>query len=257
MNSAAPIMCAAKSFSMCADMAEPVLLSERSGNVLVLTMNRPNKMNALDLALTEGLVQAFEAADADADVRAVVLTGAGRAFCAGADLKEFQDENGETAALSERRSQAMRRLYRVIPGLSRPVVAAVNGFALGGGCALVLACDMALADEGAKFGYPEVRYGMVAAGVIPSLVHQVGGKTAFDLMLTARTIDAAEALRLGLINRVVSAGDAVADAVEMAETIAGYDAEAVAATKKMVHALADLSLRDGLDYVQGTDGESE
>lgn len=257
MISAAPATCAAKSFSMCADMADPVILTEMSANVLVLTMNRPDKMNALDLALTEALVQAFEAADGNGDVRAIVLTGAGRAFCAGADLKEFQDETPATAELSERRSQAMRRLYRQIPGLSKPVVAAVNGFALGGGCALALVCDMALADEGAKFGYPEIRHGMVAAGVMPSLVHQVGGKAAFDLMLTARTIDAAEALRLGMVNRVVSAGAAVEDAVSVAEIIAGYDADAVAATKKMVHGLADLSLRDGLDYVQGTDGENE
>lgn len=232
------------------------MLSERSDAVLVLTLNRPDKMNALNLALSEALVQAFEAADADAGVRALVLTGKGRAFCAGADLKEFSDENPADEPLAERRSLAMRRLYRLIPALRKPVVAAVNGFALGGGCALALACDMALADEGAKLGYPELKYGMVAAGVMPSLVHQVGGRAAFDLMLTARTIDAAEALGLGMINRVVAAGDALKEAVEVAGIMAAYDADAVAATKKMVHALADLSLRDGLDYVQGTDGET-
>ncbi len=232
------------------------MLSERSDAVLVLTLNRPDKMNALNLALSEALVQAFEAADADAGVRALVLTGKGRAFCAGADLKEFSDENPADEPLAERRSLAMRRIYRMIPALGKPVVAAVNGFALGGGCALALTCDMALADEGAKLGYPELKYGMVAAGVMPSLVHQVGGRAAFDLMLTARTIDAAEALGLGMINRVVAAGDALKAAVEVAEIMAGYDSDAVAATKKMVHELADLSLRDGLDYVQGTDGET-
>ncbi len=234
-------------------MSEGVLLQEKSEAVLVLTMNRGDKLNALDLALTEALVAAFEAADGAADVRAVVLTGAGRAFCAGADLKEFRDKTAANADLSARRSEAMRHLYQLIPGLSKPVIAAVNGFALGGGCALALACDMAVADEDAKFGYPELKHGLVPAGVMPSLVHRVGVMAAFDLVATGRTIDAAEALRFGLISRTVAAGHAVEEAMSAAGVMAGYPPDALSASKALVHKLAELSLRDGLAYIRTTD----
>jgi enoyl-CoA hydratase/carnithine racemase len=234
-------------------MGEAVLLQARIGTVLVLTMNRGDKLNALDLALTEALVQAFDAADGEADVRAIVLTGAGRAFCAGADLKEFRDRTAANEAPARQRSDAMRRLYRMIPALSKPVIAAVNGFALGGGCALALACDMALAGEGARFGYPELKHGMVPAGVLPSLLHRVGATAAFDLVATGRTIDAAEALRFGMISRIVGDAEIVDEATAVAGVMAGYAPAVMSVAKSLLHDLADLSLRDGLEYIQTTD----
>ena len=235
------------------DMAEPVLLQTRLEAVLVLTMNRGDKLNALDLALTEALVEAFDAADGAADVRAIVLTGAGRAFCAGADLKEFRDRTPDNEEPARRRSDAMRRLFRIIPALSKPVIAAVNGFALGGGCGLALACDMALAGQDARFGYPELKHGMVPAGVLPALVHRVGAMASFDLIATGRTIDAAEALRLGLISRIVGGAEIVDEATAAAAVMAGYEPALMSTAKSLIHDLADLSLRDGLAYIQTTD----
>ena len=227
-------------------MSDPVLLQQRHDAVLLLTLNRPDKLNALDLALTDALVSAFDVAEADPTVRAVVVTGAGRAFCAGADLKEFRDSTDDkSAALASRRSSLFARLYKMIPGLSKPVVAAVNGLALGGGCALVVACDMAIATENATFGYPEIKLGVVPAGIMPPLVRQVGAKATFDLIGTGRTVDAAEALRLGLVNRMVADEAVVDEALAVAGLMAGYAPDAVAEIKRLAFQGIDLPLPHG------------
>lgn len=233
-------------------MTDAVLLQERREAVVLLTLNRPAKLNALDLALTEALVDALEAADGDQSVRVTVVTGAGRAFCAGADIREFRDRSDDEAkAQAERRSALFVRLNRMIPDLAKPVIAAVNGPALGGGCALAIGCDMAIADEAATFGYPEVGFGVVPAGIMPPLLHRAGARATFDLIATGRTIEAAEALRLGLINRVVPAGSAVEDALAKATLLAGHSPDAVSEIKALVGRIAGLSLAEGLDYIRG------
>ncbi|MEQ8349671.1 MAG: enoyl-CoA hydratase/isomerase family protein [Sneathiellaceae bacterium] len=233
-------------------MAPTVLLSEDRDGVRHLTMNRPDKLNALDFALTEALVAAFEAADADRNVRAVVLTGAGRGFCAGADTTEFKDLTPANQDLVERRAALTGRLHAVVPQMRMPVIALVNGFAMGGGAGLALACDHVLAADNAVFGYPEVRHGIVAAIVMASLVRQVGRKIAFDLVATGRRIDAAEAARLGLVNRVVPAASLAGEGAAVAATMAGHAPQAMEATKKLLQAVADLPLLDGLELGRQT-----
>ena len=230
-------------------MAE-IVLRDLSDGVLFLTLNRPDKLNALNLSLAEGLVTALEGAEEDEAVRVIVVTGAGRAFCAGADLKEFADKTPENAAANQRRSEMYARLNGMVPGMSKPVLAAVNGLALGGGCGLVVASDMAVAANGATFSYPELKHGMVPAGVLPGLARQVGRKATFDLMGTGRTFDADEALRLGIVSRVVGADQLLEDVMDVAHTMAGYSPEAMSGLKRLLDRVVDLPLADGLTFVR-------
>lgn len=230
-------------------MSAPVLLSEDSGGVRVLTLNRPEKRNALDSALTFALVEAFENAEADESVRAIILTGAGPAFSAGADMREFQVEADGNKALSAERSAAYRKLLAMIPTRRMPVIAAINGFALGGGCALAIACDMVLAVDTASFGYPEIKHGFTARGIVPPLVRQVGRKAAFELIMTGRAISPDEALRMGMINRIVSGEALMEETLALGTTFAGYSPEALAMMKKILYAVADVPVADGIAYV--------
>lgn len=232
-------------------MSAPVLLSEDSGGVRVLTLNRPDKRNALDSALTFALVEAFESAEADETVRAIILTGAGPAFSAGADMREFQVEADGNKVLSAERSAAYRKLLAMIPTRRMPVIAAINGFALGGGCALAIACDMVLAVDIASFGYPEIKHGFTARGIVPPLVRQVGRKAAFELIMTGRAVTPDEALRMGMINRIVAADALMEEARALGATFAGYALEALAMMKKILYAVADVPVADGIAYVDG------
>lgn len=230
-------------------MSDPLVLSEQRDGVLALQMNRGDKRNALNTALTAALFGAMQAAEASADVRVVTLTGIGPAFSAGADLKEFDGvDDGGTG--NEKRTALYSALYDFIPTMTKPVIAAVNGYALGGGCALLLSCDMAIAGSDASFGYPEIRFGMVGRSVLPPLVRAVGAKAAFDLLASGRRIDAEEALRLGMVSRIVPGDDLSGVLGEVAAEIAGYPPEAVAATKHHLLQVADMNLADGLDYVR-------
>jgi len=228
-------------------MPDPLVISETKDAVRILTMNRADKRNALDTSLTVALIAAMEAAEADAGINVVTVSGAGSAFCAGADLKEFEDP-GDPG--HEERAALYARLYDFIPQMTKPVIAAANGFALGGGCALLLSCDMAIAAPDASFGYPEIRYGMVGRGVLPPLVRAVGAKPAFDLLASGRRIDAAEALRLGLVSRIAPDGALDEFVQDIAAEMAAYPPDAVAATKKHLLTVADMNLADGLDYVR-------
>jgi len=229
------------------DITEDVLLSEDRGGVRLLTMNRADKLNALNFALTEALVAAFEAVEADETVRAVILTGKGRGFCAGADTSEFRQLTPENQGLVEQRAALTMRLHAAIPQCRVPVIGAVNGFALGGGSGLALACDYVIAADTARFGYPEVKHGIVAAIVLPSLVRQVGRKIAFDLVASGRQVPAAEAAELRMINRVVAPDALLEVAWDYATEIAGYSPVAMAETKRLLQATADLGLHEGLE----------
>lgn len=231
-------------------MSDDLLLQEHRDAVLLLTLNRPDKLNALNLALAEALVVALDAAEADDSVNVVVITGAGRAFSAGADLKEFKDRSGKNAAAAERRSDMYARLNGMVPAMSKPVIAAVNGLALGGGCGLVVSCDMAIASDIATFSYPELKHGMLPGGVLPPLANQVGRKATFDLMGTGRTFDAAEAMRLGIVSRIVKGDDLPGEVMETANLMAGYSRETMSALKRLLDAVVDLPLADGLAYVK-------
>ena len=213
-------------------------------------MNRPEKRNALNSALTQALLDALRAADADQTVRAVVLTGAGQGFCAGADLAEFKDLRDAVAA--EGRAELTMQLHLVFTKLRIPIVAAINGHAMGGGAGLAIAADLAVMAQSAKLGYPEARHGIVAAIVMANLVRQAGRKAAFELVALGEAIDAERALVLGLVNRVVPDARVLDEAISIADKLAALQPAAMAETKRLFHEVADLALAPALERGRDT-----
>jgi len=222
------------------------LLVENRGAVRVLTMNRPEKRNALNTALTRALLDGLRDADAADAVRCVLLTGAGQGFCAGADLSEFKDLTPEHQHRVEERAELTMQLHLAIPKMAKPVVTAINGAAMGGGAGLAIAGDLAVMAEAAKLGYPESRHGIVAAIVMANLVRQVGRKAAFELVSLGEPIDARRALTLGMVNRVVPDGDLLPAALLLCEKLSNTNVEALRATKQLFHEVADLPLEEAL-----------
>ena len=211
----------------------------------LLTMNRPEKRNALNSELTQGLLDALQAADRDDSVGAIVLTGAGQGFCAGADLTEFKGLQDPQAA--ERRADLTMQLHLVFSKLAKPVVTAINGAAMGGGAGLAIAGDLAVMAQSAKLGYPEAKHGIVAAIVMANLVRQVGRKAAFELVALAEPIGAQRALELGMVNRVSKDPEVVPSALALAEKLAAVARPAMAETKRLFHEVADLPLAAALE----------
>ena len=221
-------------------MPDDLLLTEDRGAVRILRLNRPDKLNALNTALTQALLDALEAADRDDTVRAIVLAGAGRGFCAGADLAEFKDLTPERQHLVARRADLTCRTQSILQKLSKPAVSAVHGAAVGGGAGLAIGCDMMVAGTDLKFGYPELKHHIVPALVMTGLQRQLGRKAAFELISLGRMLGAEEVLALGLANRVV-APDAVLDtALGIADAWAAANPLAMAAAKALFYRVADL-----------------
>ncbi len=203
----------------------------------VLTINRPDRRNALSRALIAALTEAVRRAAADPAARAVMLTGAGTAFCAGMDLDELRGtlENAAEAELVWDDAARLSALYELLYTLPKPTIAAVNGAAVAGGAGLVTVCDLALAVPAAKFGYPEVRRGLVAAMVMPHLLRHVGERAARWLLLTGELIDAEGALRHGLINAVVPPEMLMGRALTWCRSLAEGGPQALATTKALLH----------------------
>jgi enoyl-CoA hydratase/carnithine racemase len=178
-------------------------------------------------------------------VGCIVLTGAGPGFCAGADLSEFKGLQDPQAA--EKRAELTMQLHLAFSQLSKPVVTAVNGAAMGGGAGLAIAGDMAVMAEGAKLGYPETKHGIVAAIVMANLVRQVGRKAAFELVALGEPIDAAQALRLGMVNSVVPREHLLEAALSIAQRLAAVARPARAETKRLFHEVAELPLQPALE----------
>lgn len=222
-------------------MSADSVLRERRGRIEILTVNRPKALNAIDASVLEGLEAAVADLSGDPDLRAVIVTGAGeKAFVAGADIAAM-------AELGPRQAEAFSaRGQKVLDGLSAlpvPVIAAVNGFALGGGCELAMACDLVVAGPKAKFGQPEVKLGVIPGfGGTQRLVRRVGWSNALDLCLTARMVNAEEALRMGLCSRVVTEGTVLDAAVALAEGMAKLGPVALRLCKRAIHENADASL---------------
>lgn len=222
------------------------LLTENYGAVRILTMNRPDKRNALNQTLTETLLEALRSADTDDGVRSIVLTGAGPAFCAGADLSEFKDLTPDNASLVETRAELTMTLQGIFMRLSKPVVTAINGAAMGGGAGLALGGDVAVMASTAKLGYPEVKHGIVAAVVLANLVRNVGRKAAFELVSTGEPIDATRAYTLGMVNRVTSPEALIEQAIQFADAFAAVGRPAMAATKQLFYRVVDLPFEQAL-----------
>src|SRR5712691_4592615 len=223
-----------------------LLLIENRGRVRIVTMNRPDKRNALNQALTQQLLDALRAADTDESVHSIVLTGAGPAFCAGADLAEFKDLTPDKAHLVDARAELTMQLQGIFSKLSKPVVTAINGAAMGGGAGLALAGDVALMASTAKLGYPEVKHGIVAAVVMANLVRNVGRKAAFELVAAGEPVDAARACALGLVNRATAPDRLMVEACEIAEKFAAVERPAMAATKELFYRALDLPFGEAL-----------
>jgi methylglutaconyl-CoA hydratase len=222
------------------------LASALDGGVLTLTLDRPEKRNALGAALIEALHAALDRAELDAEVRVVLLTGAGKDFCAGADLDELLASAEVSAEANEAAALRLGGLFGRLRALPKPVVAAVRGRALAGGAGLMTACDIVLAGTGAQVGYPEVLRGFVPAMVMTMLRRLVGEKVALDLVLTGRTLGAAEALAGGLVSRVVPDADLEREAGDLARALAAGPSSALALTKQLFYQLDGQSFDQGI-----------
>jgi methylglutaconyl-CoA hydratase len=218
-------------------MADDLVLCEPRGSTTIVTLNRPDRRNALSRELIAALTDTFTRLRDDAAVRCVVLTGAGSVFCAGMDLAELQESlarpNEQTPVWDD--ALKLATLYNLIYTSPKPTIAAVNGAAVAGGAGLVTVCDMALSVPEAKFGYPEVRRGLVAAMVMPHLMRHVGERMARYLLLTGEVIDAAEAYRSGFVNAVVPAGELLDRALAWGRAVAEGGPNALNLTKDLLH----------------------
>lgn len=223
-----------------------VLLTEKKDRVAVITVNRPDKMNALNGAVRSALVAALDDLRQDEEVRAVVITGAGdKAFIAGADIGEFKDQR----PVDQYRTMQEGDIYSAVESFPKPVIAAINGFCLGGGCELAMACDIRIASDKAKLGQPETNLGIIPGGGgtqrLPRLVRQ---GTALRLIYTGEIIGADYALEIGLVDEVVSHDELSGKVMELAAKIAERSPAALQATKECVRAAWRMPLDEGLKY---------
>ncbi len=223
-----------------------VILFDHSNAVATVTINRPDKLNALNADVLRHLWETLLGIQANADIRAVVITGAGsKAFVAGADIAELHQNNEQTGRQFAEHGQ---RVFTLIENLGKPVIAAVNGFALGGGCELAMACHIRFASENAVFGQPEINLGIIPGyGGTQRLPRIVGTAKALELILSGDRIDAAEAHRLGLVNRVLKQESLLNDSLTFASSLADKAPLALRACLEATQSSATSSLRDGLD----------
>ena len=226
---------------------EREVLVETEGAVAVVTLNRPQALNALSIPVMDALVELLGGFDRDKDIRVMILAGLPKVFAAGADIGEMKDLADAKAAAQALDAHLAR--WDKIALLKKPVIAAVSGFALGGGCELAMACDMIVASETAVFGQPETLLGvMPGAGGTQRLTKIVGKILSMEMNLTGRRLSAREALALGLVNRVVPVESCLAEAKKLARQIAAMPPLAVAAAKDAVRRAVDLPLAEGLQH---------
>jgi enoyl-CoA hydratase len=225
-------------------MSTQNILVETKGRVGVIRFNRPQALNALNAALVVELNVALEAFEADAGIGCIVITGSDKAFAAGADIKEMVDRSYMEMMLSDFAAHHDR-----IARTRKPVVAAVAGFALGGGCEFAMQCDFIIAADNAKFGQPEIKLGVIPGyGGTQRLTRAVGKAKAMDLILTGRMMDADEAERAGLVARVVPVADLMSETMKIAETIAAMSLPSVYAAKESINRAFETSLAEGVRF---------
>ncbi len=240
--------------------AYETILVERRERVGLITLNRPKNLNALNARLSREVVRALRDFDVDDNVGAIVIAGSPRAFAAGADISEMADKS-----FVELQSRDIFAAWDDVRSIGKPIIAAVSGYALGGGCELAMMCDFIIAAEDAHFGQPEIKLGILPGiGGSQRLTRAVGKALAMDLVLTGRSIDAIEARAAGLVARVVPGAELLQTALEAAHTVAGYNAPAVRAAKEAVNRAQEVSLAEGLLHERrlfhamfATDGQKE
>ncbi len=231
-------------------MEEEVLLTETRGAVRLLTLNRPKKLNALNADLVKALTGALHAAQHDDPVAAVIVAGAGRAFCPGMDTSVPRVLTTETRRDLVRHADESVGLFKLMARIDKPIIAAVHGYALGAGCSLALGSDLVVAAESARFGFPELKAGLTASTVTAHAVHVMGRKIAFELLMLCENITPQRAYELGLVNRVVPEGQHLEVALGMAEIIAKWDPEFVGQTKRTFHRAASLDIEQALEMAR-------
>src|SRR5947207_14150679 len=225
-------------------MSTETIIVETRGKVGIVRLNRPQALNALNARLIEDLSTAIDAFEANREVACVILTGSDKAFAAGADIKEMVSKSYMDAFMGNFAANWDR-----VARMRKPVIAAVAGFALGGGCELAMMCDFIIAADNAKFGQPEIKLGVIPGiGGTQRLARAVGKAKAMDLILTGRMMDAAEAERSGLVARVVPAVSLMEEAIKVAETIAALSQPSLIAAKEAVNRSFETSLAEGVRF---------
>ena len=225
-------------------MSYETIIVETRGHVGLIRLNRPQALNALNSALIRELSQAVDAFEADSDIRCMLITGSEKAFAAGADIKEMVDKTFKEAFLGN-----FMASWHCVAQARKPTIAAVAGFALGGGCELAMQCDIIIAADNAKFGQPEIKLGVIPGiGGTQRFTRAVGKAKAMEIMLTGRMMDAAEAERSGLVARIVPAASLMEEAMKVAETIASMSLPSVLAAKEAVNAAFETSLAEGVRF---------
>ena len=220
------------------------IVAETRGRVGIIRLNRPQALNALNTALNAELAQAVAAFDADDGVGCILLAGSEKAFAAGADIKEMSDKSAVDMFAGD-----FAGSWHATANARKPVIAAVAGFALGGGCELVMQCDIVIAADTAKFGQPEIKLGIIPGiGGTQRLPRAVGKAKAMDLILTGRMMDAAEAERAGLVSRVVPAASLMDEAMKLAETVAAMSLPSLIAAKEAVNRAFETPLAEGIRF---------
>lgn len=221
------------------------ILVKQDGKVALITLNRPQALNALNSELLDELVSALERCDTDDGVRTIVLTGSDRAFAAGADIREMASKS----YMDMYKSNFFAAAADKIAAVRKPIIAAVSGYALGGGCELAMLCDFIIAADTAKFGQPEINLGvMPGIGGTQRLTRLVGKSKAMEMCLTGRNMDAAEAERAGLVSRVVPASELIGEAMKAAEKIAGLSLPIVMMTKETINRAYETTLAEGIRF---------
>jgi enoyl-CoA hydratase len=224
-------------------MPYEMILTETEGRVAIIRLNRPQALNALCDQLMTELGDALRGYDADPAIAAIVITGSEKAFAAGADIKEMKDRTFPAVYFND----FIGERWETVLEIRKPVIAAVSGFALGGGCELAMMCDLIIAADTAKFGQPEINLGIIpGAGGSQRLTRAVGKSKAMEMILTGRMMDAAEAERASLVTRVVPAADLMAEAVKIGAKIAALSAPSVAMAKEAVNAAFEGGLTEGV-----------
>jgi enoyl-CoA hydratase len=225
-------------------MAYQNIVVETRGKIGIIRLNRPQALNALNAALIAELTQAVAAFEADAGIACMIVTGSEKAFAAGADIKEMADKSYMDAFMGDFAAN-----WDALSRARKPTVAAVAGFALGGGCELAMMCDVVIAADTAKFGQPEIKLGVIPGiGGTQRLTRAVGKAKAMDLCLTGRTMDAAEAERSGLVARVVPAASLMDEAIKVAETIASMSLPTLMIAKESVNRAFETTLTEGMRF---------
>ncbi len=242
-------------------MSYETIIVETKEGVGVITLNRPKALNALSSPVTREIASALEAFEADSDVGAILITGSEKAFAAGADIKEMQSKTFMEAYMED----FITATWEQVAKTRKPVIAAVAGYALGGGCELSMMCDIVIAADNAQFGQPEIKLGIIpGAGGTQRLTRAIGKAKAMDLCLTGRMMDAEEAERAGLVSRIVPASDLLDEAMKVAKSVASMSRPSTLICKESVNRAFETTLSEGITFERrmfhalfATDDQSE